>query len=282
MPKFATLDPKFSNISIVKNKVPWVEKLFQDIKNKLKKRGFWNSFILLCHLCSKLWKFQLFTKCKGRRRGRATTYTYKSPFSLCYTRKINLGGFDFRFKITEVLEQINGWENKKKKMTKCISPFSRKVPLWIEISLFPHFSVIWRSQCLKFHVYLHNKVSWISIGDWYECSKSSPITVWLVRNSFQQCLYFFFTCLKYWHTDREPLHNLWNKKVTRFAQSLDINITYVVSQLSFHLDTYFYSMHHFSFTLFKVQINLVKYNNSENESCLFNFYWFPIYLHFFF
>ena len=40
MPKFATFDPKFSNISIVKNKVPLVYKLFQDIKNKLKKRGF--------------------------------------------------------------------------------------------------------------------------------------------------------------------------------------------------------------------------------------------------
>ena len=109
MPKFATLDPKFSNISIVKNKVPWVDKLFQDIKNKLKKRGFWNSFILLCHLCSKLRKFQLFTKCKGRRRVRV-------PLSLCYTCKINLGlgGLDFRFKILEVLEHINGRENKKK------------------------------------------------------------------------------------------------------------------------------------------------------------------------
>ena len=44
MPKFATLDPKFPNISIVKNKVPRVDKLFQDIKNKLQKRGFWNTF----------------------------------------------------------------------------------------------------------------------------------------------------------------------------------------------------------------------------------------------
>ena len=38
MQKFATLDPKFFNISIAKNKVPWVDKLFQDIKNKLKTR----------------------------------------------------------------------------------------------------------------------------------------------------------------------------------------------------------------------------------------------------
>ena len=40
MQKFATLDPKFFNISIAKNKVPWVDKLFQDIKNKLKKEDF--------------------------------------------------------------------------------------------------------------------------------------------------------------------------------------------------------------------------------------------------
>ena len=133
MPKFATLDPKFSNISIVKNKVPWVDKLFQDIKNKLKKRGFWNSFILLCHLCSKLRKFQLFTKCKGRQRGRVTTYVSRSLLGVCYTCKINLGGLDFRFKLTEVFEHINGRENKKK-WRRFISPFSRKVSLWIEIS----------------------------------------------------------------------------------------------------------------------------------------------------
>ena len=35
MPKFATLDPKFSNISIAKNKVPWVDKLFQDMSTEL-------------------------------------------------------------------------------------------------------------------------------------------------------------------------------------------------------------------------------------------------------
>ena len=40
MPKFASLDPKFSNISIVKNKVPWVDKLFQDIKNNQRKEDF--------------------------------------------------------------------------------------------------------------------------------------------------------------------------------------------------------------------------------------------------
>ena len=79
MPKFATLNSKFSYISIVKSKVPWVDKLSPDIKSKLKKRGFWNSFILLCHLCSKLRKFQVFTKCMGRRRGRVTTYVSCSP-----------------------------------------------------------------------------------------------------------------------------------------------------------------------------------------------------------
>ena len=40
----------------------------------------------------------------------------RKPLSLlCVlnTCKINLGGLDFRFKITEVLEHINGRENKK-------------------------------------------------------------------------------------------------------------------------------------------------------------------------
>ena len=80
------------------------------------------------------------------------------------------------------------------------------------LTIFEPDEMKWRSQCLKFHFYLHNKVSWISIGDEYECSKSSPITVWLVRNSFEHfnSVCNFYTCLKYRHTDREPLHNLWN------------------------------------------------------------------------
>ena len=77
---------EISNISTAKNKVPWVDKLFQDVENKLKKRGFWNFFILLCHLCSKLRKFQLFTKCKGRQRGRVPMYVSSSLLCVIHVK----------------------------------------------------------------------------------------------------------------------------------------------------------------------------------------------------
>ena len=62
----------------------------------------------------KIAKVSAFHKMQGAPTGPGNNVR-KPLSSLCYTCKINLGGLDFRFKITEVLEHINGRENKKMK-----------------------------------------------------------------------------------------------------------------------------------------------------------------------
>ena len=64
----------------------------------------------------KIVKVSAFHKMQGAPTG-PDNNVRKPLSSLCskyMTCKINLGGLDFRFKITEVIEHINGRENKKK------------------------------------------------------------------------------------------------------------------------------------------------------------------------
>ena len=62
----------------------------------------------------KIAKVSVFHKMKGAPTGPGNNV--RKPLSSLCLCKINLGGLDFRFKITKVLEHINGRENTMKKI----------------------------------------------------------------------------------------------------------------------------------------------------------------------
>ena len=96
MPEFATLNSKFSYISIVKSKVPWVDKLFPDIKSKLKRiLKFLRTFMPFMF---KIAKVSAFHKTHGVPTGPGNNVR-KLLTAICY--KKDLGWEDLTFSSTQ-------------------------------------------------------------------------------------------------------------------------------------------------------------------------------------